>query len=160
MLRERLVLDCLIQDRSLHRGRSNQAGSRCSQCFAAGFGLLEVIVALVVATLALGVLIEALSDALRLDTVATRTTEAVVRARSHLAMALANEAPAPGEQEGDDGGGFRWHVRYETLATDRATDDRPAATLYAVSVRITWERGGGTSEIRLDSECLGRPGAQ
>jgi hypothetical protein len=137
-----------------------KACSRCNQRSAAGFGLFEVVVALVVATLALGALFEAVSDALRLDTIATRTAEAVVRARSHLAMALADEAPLPGEQEGDDGDAFRWHVRYETLATDRATDNRPAATLYAVSVRITWERGGGISEVRLDSECLGRPRVQ
>jgi general secretion pathway protein I len=160
MIGERLAIDYLIQDRPRAHGRSNQACSRRCQCSAAGFGLLEVVVALVIATLALGVLFEALSDALHLDVVATQTTEAVIRARSHLAMALADEAPVPGEQEGDDGGGFRWHVRYETLATDRATDDRPAATLYAVSVRITWERGGGTSEVRLASECLGRPGPQ
>jgi hypothetical protein len=119
-----------------------------------------VVVALVIATLALGALLDAIGDTMRVDTVAMRTTEAMVRARSHLAMALADEAPAPGEQAGDDGGGFRWHVRYDPLAADRSSEDQPAATLYAVTVRITWERGGGTGEVRLDSECLGRPHGQ
>jgi hypothetical protein len=75
-------------------------------------------------------------------------------------MALANEVPVPGEQEGDDGGGFRWHVRYETLATDPSADNRSAATLFAVSVRITWGRSGSASEVRVDSECLVLTGAQ
>ena len=150
MLGKRTATDVLVRDHS-----RNRDGSR--QCSAAGFGLLEAVIALVIATLALGVLSEALGDALRIDTVATRTAQAVVRAGSHLAMALANEAPVPGEQEGDDGGGFRWHVRYDTVATDPATDNKPAATLYAVSIRITWERDGGASEVRLDTERLGRP---
>jgi general secretion pathway protein I len=121
---------------------------------------LEAIVALAIAALALGALFDGISDALRVDTIAMRTTEAVVRARSHLAIALADETPVPGEQEGDDGGGFRWRVRYDPLATEPATDTEPAATLYAVSVRITWKRGSGTAEVRLDSECLGSPPGQ
>jgi hypothetical protein len=72
-------------------------------------------------------------------------------------MVLAEEAPVPGEQEGDDGGGFRWHVRYDLVAADPPTDNQLAAALYAVSVRITWERGARTGEVRLDSECLGHP---
>lgn len=149
MLGKRTTIDVPVRDHSRHRGRSRR-------CSASGFGLLEAVIALVIATLALAALFEALGDALRIDTVATRTAQAVVRARSHLAMALADEAPVPGEQEGDDGGGFRWHVRYDTMATDPATASRPAATLYAVSVRITWERNGGASEVRLDTERLGR----
>lgn len=150
MLGKHTASDVLVRDRSRRRGRSRQP-------LDAGFGLLEAIVALIIATLALGTLFAALGNALRMDTVATRTMQAVVRARSHLAMALADEAPIPGEQEGDDGGGFRWHVRYDTLAMDPATDNKSAVTLYAVTVRITWEHNGGTSEARLDSECLGRP---
>ena len=150
MLANRTAIDVPVRDHSRHRGGSRRR-------LAAGFGLLEAVVALVIAALALGALFEALGNALRIDTVATRTVQAVVRARSHLAMALANEAPVAGEQEGDDGGGFRWHVRYDTVATDRATDNKPATTLYAVSVRITWERDGGASEVRLDSERIGHP---
>jgi general secretion pathway protein I len=122
-----------------------------------GFSLLETLVALAIATLAVGVLLEAAGDMLRIDTIAARTTEAVVRARSHLALALADEAPVPGERDGEDGNGFRWHVRYDALTSDPATGNQSAATLYAVSVRITWPQGKGTAEVRLDSECLAGP---
>jgi general secretion pathway protein I len=160
VFRNQHPLRFLAWDRSWQRGRSHDARRRDSRGLATGFSLLEVVVALVIATLALSALYAALGNALYTDRIATQTTEAVVRARSHLAMAFANETPEPGELEGDDGGGFRWHVRFATLATAPATDNRPAAILYAVSVRITWERGGGISQVQLDSEFLGRPRGQ
>jgi general secretion pathway protein I len=125
-----------------------------------GFGLLEVLVALMIAALALGVLLEAAGDTLRADETAARVGEAVVRARSHLALAMADEAPIPGDYEGDDGSGFRWHVQWRTIASDppRPAEGQPEPlTLYAITVRIIWAHGEGEQEVRLDSQRLGRP---
>ena len=60
-----------------------------------------------IATLALSALLDAIGDTVRVDTVAMQTTQAMVRARSLLAMALADEAPVPGEQAGDAPGSGR-----------------------------------------------------
>jgi general secretion pathway protein I len=125
-----------------------------------GFTLLEVLVSLVIAAMALGLMFSAIGGTMRAAHQSAMYTEAVVRARSHLAMAMAQEAPVPGEQEGDDGHDFRWHVRIATLAQDPARPTNgiaSGATLYAVSVWITWPEGVGDGEVRLDSERLGRP---
>lgn len=107
--------------------------------------------ALVIAALALGLMSSSIGGSLRAGRLAARTTEAVARARSHLAMVMAEDAPVPGEQEGDDGHGFRWRVRVASLA------QASGAALYAVTVWITWPQGAGTSEVRLNSQRLGRP---
>ena len=125
-----------------------------------GIALLEVLVALLIASLALGMMFAAVGDGLSAGSLAAHYTEAVTRARSRMALALADQAPVAGEREGDDGGGFRWHVRISTLAGDPARPDEgqpDAATLYEVSVWITWPQGDGSGEVRLVSELLGRP---
>jgi general secretion pathway protein I len=129
----------------------------------AGFTLLEVVIAFAIAALALGVLYQGALVGLRSAAIAGRTEEAVSRARSHLA-ALGHGTPlAPGDQEGDDGGGYRWHTRITTLATARArageTLDgeeaiRRPVTLYAVNVAITWRQDGRERQVELDSRRL------
>jgi len=125
-----------------------------------GFALLEVLLALLITSLALGMMFAAAGDGLSAGSLAGRYTEAVARARSRMALALADQAPVAGEQEGDGGGGFRWHVRISTLAADpaRPSEGEPdAATLYEVRVWITWPQGDGSGEVSLVSERLGRP---
>jgi general secretion pathway protein I len=117
-----------------------------------GFGLFEVLAALVIASLALGVMAASAGTALRAERRAARTIEAVARARSHLAMALEDTAPVPGEQEGDDGSGFQWHVRVVTLAQ---TPPPKGTALFGVTVWISWSEGSGNAEVRLQSERLG-----
>ena len=70
-----------------------------------GFLLLEVLIAFIIAILALGVLFRATGDGLRASQQAQDYEEAVVRARSHLAMATRGGSLMPGTWNGDDGGG-------------------------------------------------------
>jgi general secretion pathway protein I len=147
------ALDLPLRGRPRGRRRAGGPGMH-------GFTLLEVLVALVIAAMALGLMSSAISGTMRAAHRSAMYSEAVVRARSHLAMAMAEEAPVPGDQEGDDGSTFHWHVRITTLAQDaprQAEGQKDAATLYAVSVWITWPEGDGTGEVRLDSQSLGRP---
>src|SRR5712691_11193481 len=74
----------------------------------AGFTLLEVVVALAIAALALVTLFQTGSGGLFAADTAARIDEAIERAQSHLA-AVGRAGPiAPGELTGDDGGGYRW----------------------------------------------------
>ena len=131
-----------------------------------GFTLLEVLVALAIAGLALGVLFQGAVAGLAATQSAGRYEEALERARSHLAALSRTLAPV--DDEGDDGGGYRWRHRVAPIATDASALGRlrpsqaagPPITLYAVSVAITWTGDGGQRGVTLDTERLGLDGAQ
>lgn len=124
-----------------------------------GFTLLEVIVALVIAGLALVGLFEAGSGGLFAADTAARAEEAVQRAQSHLAAVGRDAALVQGDFTDDDGGGYRWHLRVQPVASRRAPGLDPTAsittTLYAVDVQISWRSGGHQRSVALKTLRLG-----
>lgn len=124
-----------------------------------GFTLLEVLVAFVIAAVALGALTQGAAGGLQSARVSGHYQEALSRARSRLAALGA--AVVPGDQQGDDGGGFSWRVRVTPLATaGRAREgvdpERPGrAVLLGVTVRIAWRMDGGEREVTLATERVG-----
>jgi len=128
----------------------------------AGFTLLEVLVALVIAGLALSVLFQGTAAGLATTQVAGRYEEALERARSHVAALAAAGALAPVDETGDDGGGYRWRHRVAVVASETpggpgpSGPRAPTVALYAVSVAITWTAEGGRQRsVALDTERLG-----
>jgi general secretion pathway protein I len=123
----------------------------------AGFTLLEVLIAFIIAGLAVAALMQAGGSGLASSLAAARYQEAVSRARSHLDAAVHGTALGPADTQGDDGEGFQWHLRVTPAATTMrqapalARRITTAVTLYAVSVTISWRDGHGTREVRLDS---------
>jgi general secretion pathway protein I len=126
-----------------------------------GFSLLEVLIALVIAGTALATVFQAAAENIGATATAARYQEAVSRARSHLDGTGANLVV--GEQEGDDGGGFRWRVLVRAADSTGKQDaagrpvpntDMLVVTLYAVTVWIAWRDGGHSRTVRLDSERL------
>ena len=100
-----------------------------------------MVVALAIAGLSLVVLFRAGGDGLVAVDTATRAEEAVERAQSHLAALGSDVGLAPGESEGDDGGGYRWHLRISPLATWQTAAvgaSGTATTLFDVEVAISW----------------------
>jgi general secretion pathway protein I len=132
---------------------------------AAGFTLLEVVIALAIAGWSLVLLFRAGADGLMVVDTATRAQEAVERAQSHLA-ALGNDgALVAGETEGDDGGGYRWRIRINLVAAwpaaapvgagiRGATADPIAPTLYDVEVAISWRRRHHDRSVALKTQRL------
>jgi general secretion pathway protein I len=130
-----------------------------------GFTLLEVLVALIIAGAALGVLFDSGLSSLRSAQAASHYEQAVARARSHLTLAVHASPLVAGDWQGDDGSGFAWHLRVAPIAS---TTVRPATaltlrksasfplTLYAVSVSIAWRDGGTPREVQLDTEQIGQ----
>ena len=128
-----------------------------------GFTLLEVLVALVIATLALGVLFSGAVTGLRSARLSLDYAEAVSRAQSHLAVVGIGAPLVAGIQHGDDGAGFAWRVAMRPLATtplQNANSLGSAAvagrvSLFAVSVVISWTKDGGQRHVELDTERIG-----
>lgn len=132
---------------------------------AAGFVLLEVVVAFVIAALALTVLYQAAVTGLHAAATAARYEQALSRARSRLVIAGHGSQLVAGDMQGDDGGGFRWRLHVTPIATTAVKPFDPLGlrqqpdfqlTLYAVSVWISWQEFGATRYVRLDSEQIGQ----
>lgn len=124
---------------------------------ARGFTLLEVMVAFVIGILALSAMIAAAGAALQASRTSARYQDATVRAQSRLAEATAGTTLTPGERDGDDGGGYHWHVRVTPALASRPAPDRSPLTLYTVDVWITWHDGAGTREVHLETEQTAAP---
>ena len=126
---------------------------------AAGFTLLEVVIGLAIAGLALVGLFQAGSGGLVATTTAGRVEEAVQRAQSHLAAIGRNAAIAEGDSDGDDGGGFHWRLRVRPMAARAAQRGRggstAATTLFEVTVAISWTEHGQVRSVTLTSLRLG-----
>ena len=116
-----------------------------------GFTLLEVLVAFFIAFLALALLFRSSGESMHAVASALRHEEAISRAQSHLDAAGVNLSIR--DQDGGDGGGFRWRLRVRQVDTFKVQNQ--AVALYAITVRITWHEGGGPREVRLQSSRLG-----
>ena len=156
---------------AVQRARTTEGHyAQCSSVRAAqrGFTLLEVLIALIIAALALGVLFNAGLTGLLATQAASQDEQAIVRARTHLTLAVSASPLVAGDWQGDDGGGFAWHLRVTPIVN---TTVRPAyavtprgsasfpLTLYAVTVWISWADRGNRREVKLDTEQIGQ-GAQ
>lgn len=124
-----------------------------------GFTLLEVLVAVAIAGLAIVGLFEAASGGLFAADTAARAEEAVQRAQSHLAAVGRNAALVQGEFTDDDGGGYRWRLRVQPVAARQglAPDGSSAvtSTLYDVEVAILWPGRKGERSVVLRTLRLG-----
>ncbi len=119
---------------------------------APGFTLIEVLVALIVTLLVLGVFIASSMESVRGASDAARVEEALVRARSHLAQSAAQ--PVVGDFRGDDGDGFQWRINTRVMDTFGKPPDQAVTTLYATTVWISWRSGARTRDVRLEAERL------
>ena len=126
-----------------------------------GFTLLEVVVALAIAAVALVGLFQAGSGGLFAVDTAARAQEAVQRAQSHLAAVGRSAALAQGEFTDDDGGGYHWRLRVRPVATREApaaeVNSGTPVTLYDVEVAISWAGRNGDRSVVLKTLRLGTP---
>jgi general secretion pathway protein I len=124
-----------------------------------GFTLLEVVVAVAIASLALVGLFHAASGGLFSVDTAASAEEALQRAQSHLAAIGRDAALVTGDWSGDDGGGYSWRILVQPVAQrqgvglDGVTPQTTA--LYSVEVAVSWRSSGHERAIVLRTLRLG-----
>ena len=125
-----------------------------------GFTLLEVVVALAIAAVALVGLFQAGSGGLFAVDTAARVQEAVQRAKSHLAAVGRDAALVQGDFTDDDGSGYRWRLRVRPVASRQVLAVGGSAnateTLFEVEVTISWPGRSGDRSVVLKTL---RPGS-
>ncbi len=125
----------------------------------AGFTLLEVVVAVAIAGLALVGLFDAGSGGVFAVDTAAHAEEALQRAQSHLAAIGRDAALVQGDTSGDDGGGYRWQLQIRPVserrgvAADGITPQN--TTLFSVEVAISWQARGHQRAVILRTLRLG-----
>jgi general secretion pathway protein I len=126
-----------------------------------GFTLLEVLIAFAIASMALAVLYHGAIDGLLGSHQAIRTDEAVARARSRLDVLCQQARQTPGEQSGDDGGGYTWRTQITRAGTEtiqRGDVDQPTlpvrADLFSVRVTLSWSGTVRPHQVSLETRCL------
>jgi general secretion pathway protein I len=128
----------------------------------AGFTLLEVVVAVAIAGLALVGMFQAGSAGLFAVDTAARAEEALQRAQSHLAAVGRDAALIEGDASGDDGGGYRWRLQVQPAAqrqgvgADGVTPQN--TTLFSVEIAISWQSRGHQRAVVLRTLRLGTTG--
>lgn len=148
--------------------------SRKRSTGAAGFTLLEVLVAFAIAGIGLAALLQGGTAALGNASIAAASIEATRRAQSRLAMVGAFAPLRPGETAGDDGDGYQWRVLVTPILV-RAADSgerspgpaQGAATQPArrtpdamlVEARVDWRAGRRTRDVTLTTLRLAAPPA-
>jgi general secretion pathway protein I len=129
----------------------------------AGFTLLEVVVAAAIAGLALVALFQTGTAGLFTANEATRVAEAVDRAQSHLAAIADAGTIAPGETEGDDGGGYHWRLSARPIGLRQASTPVPgggATALYDIRVTVSWGGRRHPRSVELETRRIAGGGAQ
>lgn len=131
----------------------------------AGFALLEVVVAAGIAALALVALFQTGSAGLFTAGEAIRVAEAVNLAQSRLAAIADAGAIAPGETEGDDGGGYHWRLSARPILSRQASTPAPgpggaATTLYDIRVTVSWGARRHPRSVELESRRIAGGGVQ
>jgi general secretion pathway protein I len=119
-----------------------------------GFSLLEVLVAFIILSLALGVLMRIFSGGLGNIGAAEQYSRAVAIAESRLAV-VGVEAPLEaGQSAGEAENGYRWQTTVQRFDSGTAPVENAAEalSLYRVEVLVNWDDEATTARgIRLVS---------
>jgi general secretion pathway protein I len=123
---------------------------------AAGFALIEILVAFTIALLALGMLYRISSSGLAIGTTAVRYSRALLIAETALDEVGVETPLAPGQSARQVDGAYDQDVtvlRRPDLVPGAAA--LPGAFPYQVSVQVSWDEAGRARSIELSTIRLG-----
>lgn len=111
-----------------------------------GFSLLEVLVAFIILSLALGVLMRIFSGGLGNIGAAEHYSRAVAIAESQLAAAGVESPLSEGEYSGETENAYAWRtsIQRDDAATPLLEGVVPPLDLYRVEVSVSWDHTAAT----------------
>jgi general secretion pathway protein I len=127
---------------------------RAEQDPEAGFTLVEIIVALAILSISLGLLLNVISSGMWRSSQAQSLSEANSLAQSLLARVGADLPIEPAQRAGEFAGGFHWRLSIERYGTAVDREQWPTGA-YTVTARVLWgadqadERSVTLSTLRL-----------
>jgi general secretion pathway protein I len=120
----------------------------------AGFTVVEVVVALIILSLALGVLLNVMSNSIRQTGQAETVAEAGSLAQSLLAK-IGTELPLrDGQITGQSDHGFRWRVHIEAYGDGTDRREWPVAA-HQILAEVLWSDGLQERSVVLSTLRLG-----
>lgn len=123
----------------------------------AGFTLIEVLIAFVIAALGIAIMMQSVGTGLLGADQAARYAEAAQRAQSHLAEIGVRAPLTPGTQQGEDGDRFAWTVVIAAVDNRPAARGASAAALYRIDVSVAWATGSRPRAVTLTTFRIGPP---
>jgi general secretion pathway protein I len=126
-----------------------------------GFSLLEVVVALAILGLALGVLLEIFGSGLNGAELTSRYAQAATIAESRLASVGADVPLQPGDTGGSENDAFRWTLSIKPYDEQQAQPQMGApqslmrVQLFEIVARVSWSDYGKEREVVLSTLQLG-----
>jgi general secretion pathway protein I len=126
---------------------------------AAGFTLIEVLVALAVVGMAMAAMAGVFSNGLLGHETAAGAEEALAVAEERLALAAAGPAFAPGIAKGTFADRFAWQTTVAPYAEDgdagKFAAAKDALRLYRIAVSVAWRDGRRGRQLSLSTLRLG-----
>lgn len=120
----------------------------------AGFTVIEVVAALAILVMALGVLLNVMSNSVRQTGRAEMAAEAGSLARSLLAKVGTELPMRAGEMTGQANGGFRWQIRIDPYGDGTDRREWPVAAFQVVA-EVMWRDGLQERSLALTTLRLG-----
>ena len=125
-----------------------------------GFTLIEVLVALAIAGVALAAIVGVFSSSVAGQTAADGAAAALAVAEDHMADAEATAILRPGDSTGVFAGRYRWRVvvaPYKDAGAEPVDPLAATVRLLRIEVTVAWADGSRRRRIALDTLRLGPP---
>ena len=120
-----------------------------------GFTLLETLVAMMMLSIALGIIFQQFSGALNAGHISESYTRAVWHAREKMDELLLYETLSEDIQEGDFEDEYRWRYRIEQVKSDSGLNLEGFAS-FTITVWVSWEQGRNTKQVDISTLALAK----
>ena len=120
-----------------------------------GFTLMEILVAMMILSIALVIIFHQFSGALNGGHVSESYTRAVWHAREKMDEVLLYATLSEDVQAGDFGDGYRWRYRIEQATSGPRLNLQGFADL-TVTVWVSWEQGSSTKQLEISTLTIAK----